>query len=79
MCSTAAVNVTLLLAFAADRRAALLCAGRAAIGRYLVAPGPQQQTRRTLLQRSIAGTDRRTDTVPLHRPCPVAYYASSFN
>jgi len=36
-------------------------------------PGPRQQTRRTLLQRSIAGTDRdadrRTDTIPLHRPC----------
>ena len=34
-------------------------------------PGPQQQTRRTLLQRSIAGTDRRTDIVQLHRPCRV--------
>jgi len=31
-------------------------------------PGTQQQTRRTLLQRSIAGTDRRTDAIPLHRP-----------
>jgi len=33
-------------------------------------PDPRQQTRRTLLQRSIAGvyiqTDRRTDIVPLH-------------
>ena len=29
-------------------------------------PGPQQQTRRTLLQRSIDRADRRTDTVPLH-------------
>ena len=29
--------------------------------------GPQQQTRRTLLQRPIDGTDRWTDTVPLHR------------
>ena len=29
-------------------------------------PGAQQQTGRTLLQRSIDGTDRRTDTVPLH-------------
>jgi len=61
--STAAVNVT-RLAFAADRRAVmrraaeaplLLGAGRAAI----CMPGPQQQTRRTLLQQSIAGTDRR--------------------
>jgi len=31
-------------------------------------PGPQQQTRRMLLQRSIAGTDRQKDTVPLSRP-----------
>jgi len=52
-----------LLAFAADRLAAagaplLVGAGRAAIDQ-------QQQTRRTLLLRSIAGTD----TVPLHGPC----------
>ena len=60
--STAAVNVT-RLAFAADRRAVmrraeaplLLGAGRAAI----CMPGPQQQTRRTLLQQLIAETDRR--------------------
>jgi len=37
-------------------------------------PGPQQQTRRTLLQlangREKEGqTDRWTDTVPLHRSC----------
>jgi len=48
-----------------QRRAAeaplLLGAGRAAIHRYLSPPSPQQQTRRTLLQRSIAGTDRQTD------------------
>jgi len=31
----------------------------------------QQQTRRTLLQRSIDGTDGQTDTVPLHRPCRI--------
>jgi len=37
-------------------------------------PGSQQQTRRTLLQRSIAVADRRTDTRPLHRPGS-AYYA----
>ena len=29
--------------------------------------GPQQQTRRTLLQRSIDGTDRQTDRRTLHR------------
>ena len=40
-------------------------------------PGPQQQTRRTLLQWAN-GTDRRTDTVPFHRPCS-AYYAGSAN
>jgi len=38
-------------------------------------PGPQQQTRRTLLQRSMDGTDRRadrrTDNIPLHRPCHI--------
>jgi len=31
-------------------------------------PGPQQQTRRTLLQRSIAGTDGRTD---MNTPVPM--------
>ena len=31
-------------------------------------PGPQQQTRRTLLHQAN-GTDGRTDTVPFHRPC----------
>jgi len=40
-------------------------------------PGPEQQTRRTLLQRANA-TNRRTDTVPLQRPC-CAYYARSAN
>jgi len=48
-------------------------------------PSPQQQTRRTLLQRANE-TDRRTDrrrdrradTVPFHRPCSaIAYYAGS--
>ena len=29
----------------------------------------QQQTRHMLLQRSIDGTDRQTDTVLLHKPC----------
>ena len=32
-------------------------------------PGAQQQTRRSGMQRSIDGTDGRTDTVLLHRPC----------
>ena len=32
--------------------------------------GPQQQTRRMLLQRAN-GTNRRTDTTPLHRPCGI--------
>jgi len=41
-------------------------------------PGPQQQTRRTLLQRAN-GTDRgRTDAVPLYRPCS-AYCTGSAN
>ena len=40
-------------------------------------PGPQQQTRRTLLQRAN-GADRRTDTVPSHRSCP-AYHTGSAN
>jgi len=38
-------------------------------------PVPLQQTRRPLLQRANE-TDRRTDTVPFHRPYS-AYYASS--
>ena len=33
-------------------------------------PGPQQQTRRTLLQRSIAGTDRRTPYRDITLPHP---------
>jgi len=75
---TPAANVA-LPAFAAARRAAAPCccgAGRAAIDRHLLptGPGPQQQTRRTQLQRANE-TDRRTDTVPLHRPCS-AYYAA---
>jgi len=51
--------------------AMLLGAGREAIDRYLLPADPQQQTRRTLLQQSIAGTDRRTDTMPLHRLCRI--------
>jgi len=33
------------------------CCGRAAVIDISCPPGPQQQTRRTLLQQSIAGTD----------------------
>ena len=48
-----------LLAFAAERRAAVR---RAAAPRPLLSiDDAQQQTRRTLLQRSTDGTDRRTD------------------
>ena len=43
-------------AAAADRRPA----GRAAIGRYLLPPGPQQQTRSSGVRRSN-GTDGQTD------------------
>jgi len=40
----------------------------------------QQQTRRTLLQRSTDGTDRQTDRQTLYRyRDPAAYYASSIN
>jgi len=34
---------------------------RAAIDRYCLPTDPQQQTRRTLLQRSVDGTDRQID------------------
>ena len=54
--STAAVNVA-LLAFAADRRAAVRRAACAAVDRSPT----QQQTRRTLLQRLIDATDWLTD------------------
>jgi len=41
-------------------------------------PGPQQQTRRTLLQQSVAGTDTWTDgRIPYCYIDPAAYYASS--
>jgi len=40
--------------------------------------GPQQQTRRTMLQQSIAGTDRQTDgRTPYRYTHPAAYHASS--
>ena len=76
-----------LPAFAA---AAPCCCGAAAAGRpagqhgqqsidVSCPPGAQQQTRRTLLQRSTDGTDRRTDTGPLHRPCSAQYVGSANN
>jgi len=66
-----------LLAFAAERL-------RAAVRRCCLAPvqqsidiscprGAQQQTRRTLLQRSIDGTDRQTDG----RTPDTAYYCAN--
>jgi len=48
----------------------LLTASHAAFNRYLLSPGAQQ-TSRTLVHRSINGTDRRTYTVPLLRPCRI--------
>ena len=49
-----------LLAFAAERRAAVRRAA-ARVRPLLSIDDAQQQTRRTLLQRSTDGTDRRTD------------------
>ena len=57
---TSADNVT-LLAFAAVRRAAATSID------ISCPPGPQQQTRRTLVQRPIDGTDRRTDGVRTYK------------
>jgi len=73
-----------LPAFAAKRRTAGACCGthsaRAAVDRYLLPAGAQQQTRRTPLLMLTGGTDRqtdeRTDARPLHKPCS-AYYAGS--
>ena len=74
------VNNVALPAFAAERRVV----GRpeaAVVDRYLGGPpGPQQQTRRTLLLRSTDGTDRHTDRrTPYRYIQPSAYYASSVN
>ena len=42
--------------------------------------GTQQQTRRRGVRRSAhAGTDRRTDTVPLHRPCSAYVQSRVYN
>ena len=54
---SSALNMT-LPAFAADRRRPS----------YLLLQSARQQTRRPQLLLSIDGTDRRTDTRPLHRP-----------
>jgi len=70
---TSVDNVT-LLAFAAERRAAVRSAARrqaaAAVDQYLPRAGPTAAN--PLLQRSTDGTewrmDRPTDAVPLHRP-----------
>jgi len=62
----AAVNTT-LLAFADDRRAAVRRAAAALLLRSIdisCPRGAQQQTHRTLLQRSTDGTDRQSDGHP---------------
>jgi len=72
--STAAGSVT-LLAFAAALLP--LAAARAAVD-ITCPPGPQQQSRRTMLLRSIAGTDRRTDRrTPYRYVDPAACCANS--
>ena len=54
-----------------ERRPRLLQTRRAAIDRYRLPMGAiHQPAHRTLLQRAN-GTDGRTDTVPLHRPCRI--------
>ena len=58
-----------LLLRAVLRRGWLLSAGRQSVD-ISCSPGPQQQTRSSGVRRT---TDRRTDTVPWHRPC-CAYY-----
>ena len=78
---TAARNVA-LLAFAAERRAAAapLLFGSPAVQQsrnFSCQLGAQQQTRRTLLQRSIAGTDRRSWRTPCRYIDPVTYDTSS--
>jgi len=76
-----AVNMT-LPALADERRAAaplLLGARRPPLSIDIsYRHGAQQQTRRTSLLRSNDGTDRRTDTRPLRRPCST-YYAGGAN
>jgi len=75
-------SLTSLSAFAAERRAvAPLLHGRRRqpLSIDISCPrGDQQQTRRTAQRLSNDGTDGRTGTRPLHRPCS-AYYARSVN
>jgi len=61
-----------LLAFAAERRAAAAPGGRR--DRSI---SPVYRALSSGLQRSTDGTDRRTDTVPLHRPCRVLLAVST--
>ena len=57
----------------------LLTAGRPPLLIDISCPwGTQQQTRCMPLLLPIDGTDRQTDTRPLHRPCS-EYYANSAN
>ena len=71
---TSADNATLL---------ACSCCSAPAVRKSIEIPcllGPQQQTRRVLLQRSTDGTngrrDKQTDTVSLHRLCRILYEQS---
>jgi len=83
--SYVAVNMT-PLAFTADRRAAVdmdrkAAVPAAAIGRYRLSAG---LTAANPPHAAMAGerdrqTDRRTDTVPFHRPCSAYYSANSAN
>jgi len=68
--SNVAVNVT-LLAFAAERRAAV------DIDRKAAAPAADAPCSKSAAALAQDGTDRQTDTVSLHRPA--AQYASSAN
>jgi len=74
---TPAVNVT-LLTFTADRRAAaaplLLGAGHATIDRYLLPDGPTAANPPHAAAAADSWdrqTDKRMDTLPLHRPCRI--------
>ena len=68
---TSGINVA-LPAFAAARRAASAPAVQQSIARL----AHSSNTTARCCSRRMGQTDRQTDTVPLHRPCP-AYYAGS--